>query len=241
VTVPPTQPALRRFGRVLLPLAALAGLSGCAALFGSNVRGDFQCRAPGGTCAPSARIDDQAIAVIAPSADGPAPVILSPERRSARVVATATAPARTHEKVLRIMFPPFIDERGRLHEASAIHAVVEGSDWQLAVAAGDADVAVAAPGHTLVEAVDRRAAAEAPAAVVSDTPSEAAVAAARARMPVSVEAIREEVEARIEARAPGSGAAPTPAGPQPESRPSTTGEASVVRAGGFPAQVEDPQ
>src|SRR3546814_17980750 len=48
---------------------------------------------------------------------------------SRRTAATVPAdPARTREKVLRIVFQPYIDERGRLHEKSAIHAVVASGE-----------------------------------------------------------------------------------------------------------------
>src|SRR3546814_9651397 len=54
---------------------------------------------------------------------------------SRRTAATVPAdPARTREKVLRIVFQPYIDERGRLHEKSAIHAVVASGEWQQSLA-----------------------------------------------------------------------------------------------------------
>src|SRR3546814_13747850 len=53
---------------------------------------------------------------------------------SRRTAATVPAdPARTREKVLRIVFQPYIDERGRLHEASAVRAVVANGEWQQAL------------------------------------------------------------------------------------------------------------
>src|SRR3546814_2844312 len=59
----------RRLGAPLLLSTALA-LGGCAAL-GGNVRGDFSCAAPDGVCAPSATIDDRALAMItADAAEG---------------------------------------------------------------------------------------------------------------------------------------------------------------------------
>ncbi|MBJ7499646.1 MAG: TraV family lipoprotein [Sphingopyxis sp.] len=204
--------------RAPIALLALASLSGCASLLGGNVRGDFQCRAPGGTCAPSAKIDDQAIGAILTPTDEVASAAATAERRPARVTHGIALAARSREKVLRIVFPSFIDEQGRLHEASAIHAVVEHGDWQLpAVAAHD--------GPSFAEADGQRADAEAPVAAVSDPPSEAAVAAARARAPASVEAIRTEVEARIAAHkaAPEAPSVPTAvpasgAGAQPVQR-----------------------
>ena len=45
-------------------LACVSGLlAGCAS-FGGNVKGDFICRAPDGTCSPTSNIDDQAVAGI---------------------------------------------------------------------------------------------------------------------------------------------------------------------------------
>lgn len=212
----------RGFMRAGIALVALVGLSGCASVFGGNVRGDFQCRAPGGTCAPSARIDDQAIAALVTPEEVSATPAASPQRRSARIVGAET-PARSQEKVLRIVFPSFIDGQGRLHEASAIHAVVEQGDWQL-------QAATAQQGHGFAEATGQRAVAEAPAAVVSEAPSEAAVAAARARAPTSVDAIRQDVEARIAKRQsvpvsdPAAGALPA----EPVTVPDATGKTGAV-------------
>ncbi|MDF0490467.1 TraV family lipoprotein [Sphingomonas sp. H39-1-10] len=246
-----TRPALGRIDRALLPIAALAGLGGCTSFLGGNVRGDFLCRAPGGTCAPSAMIDDQALGVIAPPEEARAEAPPLPERRSAGVRAASAAPARSREKVLRIVFSPYIDEQGWLHEASAVHAVVEQGDWQIPAAPGDAAAALAGPGQTLADAVDRPMAAEAPAAVASDPPSEAAVAAARARAPTSVEAIRADVEARIaQRRAEAASGQAAPSTPPPASVPAAPpqatpappdGVAPVVRAGTFPSGMEDPQ
>ena len=50
--------------RAIMGTAALAALNGCAT-FGSNVKGSFSCTAPDGICAPSASIDDRALAMIA--------------------------------------------------------------------------------------------------------------------------------------------------------------------------------
>ena len=60
------------------------------------------------------------------------------EEQDGKGIAEAIQPARlavadagrTQEKVLRIVFQPYIDERGRLHEASAVHAVVARGEWQ---------------------------------------------------------------------------------------------------------------
>src|SRR3546814_9966684 len=135
--------AWRRRGAPLLLSTALA-LGGCAAL-GGNVRGVFSCASPDGVCAPGATSDDRALAMItADAAEGVALPADSPPRStrdrgrlgsSRRTAATVPAdPARTREKVLRIVFQPYIDERGRLHEKSAIHAVVASGEWQQSLA-----------------------------------------------------------------------------------------------------------
>src|SRR3546814_7506715 len=111
----------RRLGAPLLLSTALA-LGGCAAL-GGNVRGDFSCAAPDGVCAPSATIDDRALAMItADAAEGVAlPADAAPRsprvrRRlgsSRRTDAPVPAdPARTRGKVPRNVFPPFHAQRG---------------------------------------------------------------------------------------------------------------------------------
>lgn len=165
-------------------LAGTAGLSGCASL-GGNVKGDFTCRAPGGICAPSSMIDDRALAMIS-GEDGDR--LIQPTGPYAEPPTegwgyqNVAAPARTRERVLRIVFPAQIDAAGRLHEQSAVHAVVEQGEWSQALAgnavASTPDrVAAATGGDTLLAAVER---AEPPtiAYVDPDLPSDAAVAAA---------------------------------------------------------------
>jgi conjugal transfer pilus assembly protein TraV len=168
-------------------LLSSAALSGCTSL-GGNVSGSFACRAPDGICAPSATIDDRALALISGS-DGdrliePAGPYVEPPREG-RGFQSAAAPVRTRERVLRIVFPAQIDAAGRLHEQSAVHAVVEQGEWReelasSAVATTPREVAAATGGDTLLAAVER---AEPPAidyaGIDPDMPSEAAVAAAR--------------------------------------------------------------
>jgi conjugal transfer pilus assembly protein TraV len=166
-------------------LAGTAGLSGCTSL-GGNVKGDFSCKAPDGICAPSSMIDDRALAMIS-GEDGdrliqPAGPYAAPPTEG-RGYQNAAAPVRTRERVLRIVFPAQIDAAGRLHEQSAVHAVVEQGEWSQALAgnavASTADqVAAATGGDTLLAAVER---AEPPTIAYADPdlPSDAAVAAAR--------------------------------------------------------------
>jgi conjugal transfer pilus assembly protein TraV len=181
--------------RARLLLAVLAGgaaASGCTTLDG-NVKGSFSCRAPDGICAPSSFIDDRALALIS-GEDGDR--LITPAgpytvtRSEGRGFQTATAaPARSQERVLRIVFPAQIDAAGRLHEQTAVHAVVERGDWQQAladnaVATTPAQVSAATGRDTLlaaVERVDPPLMADSDVAVDPDLPSAAAVAAARAQ------------------------------------------------------------
>jgi conjugal transfer pilus assembly protein TraV len=207
-----------------LGLTSLGVLSSCASL-GGNVRGSFSCAAPDGICAPSSTIDDRALALISSDqSDGetrPMGNVRQPiRRRTNRAEAGQPArlasadPGRTQEKVLRIVFQPYIDERGRLHEASAVHAVVARGEWQQQ-ALMDASLpqrrSAAAQGtEALADAVDR---VDPPvdgfALADPDAPDPAAIAAARARKPDPasdpVSAIKADVRARL---APKAQAAP---------------------------------
>ena len=264
--------AVRSFGggRGGWPLAvsamAMLALGGCAT-FGGNVRGSFSCNAPDGICAPTSQIDDRALAMItgeAPAAATPAGPYSAPPAAPGVMRTAATPLDRSQDKVLRIVFPAYVDDRGRLHEASAIRAVVETGQWRQAVAAAAAPVegpltaVPSAAGASLAEAVDR---ADPPLAANADSemPSPEAVAAARAKLD-PVAAIKADVASRVATRpsrqrsrgssAPTRAAAPSarpvarpPAGP--EAQQLTAREASpptarpVVRASNFPAAVTE--
>jgi len=181
--------------RARLLLAVLAGsaaVSGCTTLDG-NVKGSFSCRAPDGICAPSSFIDDRALALIS-GEDGdrlitPAGPYTAPRTEGRGFDTAAVAPARSQERVLRIVFPAQIDAAGRLHEQTAVHAVVELGDWQQALASNavattPAQVRAATGGDTLLAAIDRAdqpVVADGDTVVDPDLPSAAAVAAARAQ------------------------------------------------------------
>lgn len=208
-------------GRALaLSTLSLVALTSCATL-GGNIKGSFSCAAPDGMCAPSSKIDDQALAMIAGDASDGSISPAGPYEEGkprARVYRTAAAePGRTREKVLRIVFPSYIDDRGRLHEATAIHAVVETGQWQQAMATAmvvpdRAALAAAAGIESLAEAVDP---ADPPTVSVTaadpDMPDPAAVAAARARNADPIGAIKADVAGRLTTRRPRRSAATAPA------------------------------
>lgn len=198
-------------GRLLtIALVATTALGGCTTM-GGNIKGSFSCAAPDGICAPSSTIDDRALAMISGedgdrmiTPAGPYPA----QRTEGRGFQTAAAvPARSRERVLRIVFPAQIDAAGRLHEQTAVHAVVAQGDWQQALA-GQAvattaeQVAAATGSDTLLAALERS---EPPvadiAAIDPDMPTDAAVQAARARSAVDpVGDIKDQVARRLSAR-----------------------------------------
>lgn len=111
-----------------LALAGLLVLAGCAS-WGGNVRGDFACKAPQGTCAPTAEIDARAVERATRSQWESGGNVSLPRAWPTRTV-KGEAMGRTGERVLRIVFFPHIDEAGHFHESAVLHAVVEGSGWQ---------------------------------------------------------------------------------------------------------------
>jgi len=184
----------RRYTLLAL-VAGTTGLSGCVGM-SSNVKGSFSCVAPDGMCAPSSTIDDRALALIS-GADGdrmiapigtytpePAPAPAPSQVRGFQTVAANTG--RTQEKVLRIVFPAHIDGAGRLHEQTAVHAVVAQGDWREAaamdaVATTRGDVATATGAASLLAAVEKVDLPIDASQPDPDMPSAAMVEAARAK------------------------------------------------------------
>jgi conjugal transfer pilus assembly protein TraV len=107
-----------------LPLL-LASLSACATL-GTNVAGDFSCRAPKGGCAPTSSIDAAATAVSHGHASERTPL-------PARAGIAPGDVARTGERTIKIVFPAHIDSQGTLRDEAVAWAVVEQADWAAAL------------------------------------------------------------------------------------------------------------
>lgn len=110
------------FSHRILASACLAVLTSGCATFGTNVEGDFTCRAPKGDCAPSQVIDARATKDL--SASGPVHDGLRPP-----VSVASGDQGRTSERTLRIVFPAHIDETGTLHDDAVAWAVVENPRW----------------------------------------------------------------------------------------------------------------
>lgn len=86
--------------RLLLCACVASTLSACTT-FGTNVRGDFTCRAPQGDCAPSHVIDARATAELGQEA--------SPDQLArVRVGVAPGDTGRTLERTLRIVFPAHV-------------------------------------------------------------------------------------------------------------------------------------
>ncbi|MGV2495951.1 hypothetical protein [Pelagerythrobacter aerophilus] len=109
----------------LIKLSALAGIAlaigGCTTL-GSNVKGDFACRAPEGSCAPTSAIDEQATKALQPQG------------------ANASSSPPANDGTLRVVLAAWRDADGREHEARVVHvplAEKPASNWRAPLSTGD--------------------------------------------------------------------------------------------------------
>lgn len=107
--------------RLIVCAGLAAALSGCTT-FGTNIQGEFTCRAPKGGCAPSHVIDAGATAVLEQARS-------SPELARVRAGVAAGDTGRTSERTLKIVFPAHVDEAGTLHDEAVAWAVVENARW----------------------------------------------------------------------------------------------------------------
>ena len=116
----------------IVKLGALIGLAatigGCTTL-GGNVKGDFACRAPDGTCAPTSIIDEQATGT---------------SRAQSAVAhggsAMRAASLQTNGRRLRVVVAAYRDASGREHEARVVHvplAEKPASRWRSPLSTGD--------------------------------------------------------------------------------------------------------
>ncbi|WP_022676658.1 conjugation transfer protein, partial [Novosphingobium sp. B-7] len=217
---------------------AATQLAACTSLFGGNIKGSFACNAPNGTCAPSTVIDDQALSVIqnARPMTPAGPYMRSPASPRAttadyvptglgRITPAQGGMAHRERRVLRVVFPSFVDGGGNLHEPRIVHAVVDDGAW----------MQLSGSEPTAIDQIEGRSASLASAAFIppslpdasilpSDVspapevkpapagpPSPEAVAAARAKGAAlkagsAIDAIRAEVQSRLAqtAKAPGA-------------------------------------
>lgn len=133
---------LARVARAAVLGLAAAQLAACVSLFGGNIKGSFSCGAPGGTCAPSTVIDDQALAVIqnarpmAPAGPYFQPPANRSERTaslvptgSGRLAAAGGGMVHRERRVLRVVFPSYVDGAGNFHEPRVVHTVADAGGW----------------------------------------------------------------------------------------------------------------
>jgi len=198
---------------------AATQLAACTSLFGGNIRGSFACSAPNGTCAPSTVIDDQALSVIqnARPMTPAGPYMRTPA--SARTTTAAYVPAGSgriapaeggmahrERRVLRVVFPSFVDGGGNLHEPRIVHAVVDDGAW-MQLSAGE---------PTAVDRIEGRAASLASAAFTPLPPISGSEA-----MPAS---------GLVQTPAPMNAAADKPAGAEAKPAPGGLPSAEAVAA-----------
>lgn len=135
-------PMLARAASVAVIGLAATQLAACTSLFGGNIKGSFACSAPGGTCAPSTVIDDQALSVIqnARPMTPAGPYIRQPVAARAttaaympegagRIAEAGNGMVHRERRVLKVVFPSFVDGGGNLHEPRIVHAVVDDGAW----------------------------------------------------------------------------------------------------------------
>ncbi len=277
---PPT--GLARAGRIAVVGLAATQLAACTSLFGGNIKGSFACSAPGGTCAPSTLIDDQALSVIqnARPMTPAGPYIRQPTAAKAitasyvptgsgRIAAAGNGMVHRERRVLKVVFPSFVDGGGNLHEPRIVHAVVDDGAW-MQLSSGEPNLGDQVEGRAVTLASAAYSPATAAPAPVSESaispvsapadppptapPSPEAVAAARAKAAAlksgnAVDAIRAEVQARLAHSAKAqAGAVPAPAAPASAApiagttAAATPAPATSKPANGpaaFPAKVEE--
>lgn len=108
-------------------LGLALGLVGCTHL-GTNIAGDFSCRAQGSRthgagCQPLSEVDAKAIRELI-KAEGSD---LAAVRK--RVAVAAADTARTGERTMKVVFPAHVDASGTLHDEAAVWTVVEAARW----------------------------------------------------------------------------------------------------------------
>lgn len=117
---------MTRSFRVKHAVSALLALlaAGCST-FGGNVKGNFACRAPDGSCAPTSVID--------------AEVTREAGNLSASVIASR-AGSDASPRRLQIVIASYRDAQGRDHEPRIVHVAIADSpakDWRAPLGTGD--------------------------------------------------------------------------------------------------------
>ncbi|MBV1692704.1 hypothetical protein KRR38_35005 [Novosphingobium sp. G106] len=209
-------------------IGALAALAGCAT-FGGNVKGNFRCEAPGGMCAPTTKIDDQALALISGDA-GQGGEVSKPAAGTKGLSASTSALAQHSPRALKIVLPARQDRFGRWREPTIVYAELE-DEGPVMLTGGDQPSAT----QTRLSLADLAAGAP---ELPTLAPVGAAPPPAQATKPASREQIADAVKQRLQ---PGKAASPATA-PRPVDKPSAekpvAGASPSVSAPSFPASAD---
>ncbi len=194
----------------LLILPAALALTGCASM-GGNVKGNFLCRAPDGTCSPTSNIDDQALAAMmggAAAGTAAAPI-------------AAGAPALHSAGSLRVVLPARTDRFGRWRDETVVYV-----EPQLAGATlGDRQhAATGSTGSARLSLIELAAGAPAPAEIAS-------AMVPTASKPISGDIFKAEVERRLAA---------TRKGPAPVEVPASDAAQPAIASGDAETTVTAP-
>ena len=100
--------------RAFAAAGVAASIAGCATL-GGNVKGDFDCRAPEGSCAPTTLIDSAAL--------GEAGTGMAPGTSTNQAPLTGGL-RQADARSLRIVIAAYRDAAGRDHEARVVHVAL---------------------------------------------------------------------------------------------------------------------
>jgi conjugal transfer pilus assembly protein TraV len=241
-------------------LVASLPLAACATLLGGNVKGNFSCSAPSGSCAPSTIIDDSALALIQnarPMTPAARPWSQPPLRGEGKVVAVTGGVSHRERRVLKVVFPAFVDQRGYLHEPRIVHAVADNGGWMQLAAASPilppATLRNSAPhastgADTAVDALSESAGSAPQQALTnigagSGLPDPAKVAEARARAKALLPTTSEDIRAAVaEKLAKPARLEPSPAVELPSATTGAKSESTNIETSKFPvADKANPQ
>lgn len=264
------RPGLARAASVAALGLATTQMAACTSLWGGNIKGNFACSAPGGTCAPSTVIDDQALAVIQnarpmvaasrpyfqPQSRGSAQSARLMPTGSGRIAAAGPGVAHRERRVLKVVFPSYVDGSGNFHEPRVVHTVADAGGWMQLSGASSGEQATAQteagsdagapllaqqaqppgdPQPAVCHEPDEQAGLPGQGAVPTGAlPDPRVVAQARAKGAARaatspVDAIRTEVEARLGGATKGG---------QPSAPPPAQGETAAKPADAAPAAAQ---
>ena len=112
---------MHRTFRSVACLTLLASTGACVGL-GTNVEGDFSCRALKGDCTPTAVSDEDALKGLSKGEKE----IAQAYRRAGIAPGDRT---RTAERTMKVVFPAHVDHAGTLHDERSAWIVVEDPHW----------------------------------------------------------------------------------------------------------------